>query len=328
MILFVVNDAGPAKYIAYLIKKLDKREYICLASDISAKVFDDFGIEYYRDNIDISKIELIITGTCLNSCLDKRWVQIGKKHGIRTISIIEHWSLYKKRFELDGKYIFADTILVNDKIAYQEAIDDGVDKERLQIVGNPVFENIKKKRYRQNEKIEWKKFYKLDNRKIITFISEEFKKDFPKDLDNYFGFDEFEVLNDIIEFLDEDWILLIKLHPSENISKYKYLEKFKNIVIIEKTDIDKLILFSDIFIGMGSMLLLEASLLRDNVYSYRPNELIEFIGNKNGMTIEIKDKKELKDVLYGEFKSRTQMVKNNFIGSTDNIVKLIEEIIK
>ncbi len=54
--------------------------------------------------------------------------------GVYTISIIEHWSLYKKRFEIDsGRYIFPNSILVNDDLAKREAIEDGIDERLLRL---------------------------------------------------------------------------------------------------------------------------------------------------------------------------------------------------
>jgi len=330
MVLFSVNDAGPAKYISYILNKLDKKQYICLASNISSKVFDDFNIDYKLEFYDIGfkTISLIITGTCLDNGLDKELLKIGKQNNIKTISIIEHWSLYKKRFELNGQYKFPDIIFVNDEIAQQEAINDGIDKSILKVVGNPVFENIQKQDCNIEDKIKWKQNLQLDNNKnIITFISEEYKKDFPKGSKEYAGFDEFEVIDDIIKSLDDNMILIIKLHPAEDKSKYNYLERYQNVKMIVKTDIDKLILFSDTFIGMGSMLLLEASFLRDSVYSYRPNEKIEFIGNKNGMTIKVSNRDELKQVLDNKYK-QNRIITNKFQNSTQNILNIIQENIR
>lgn len=328
MILFVVHDAGPAKYFAYIMRSMDTCEYLCIASDISSKVFDEFNIEYIQKDreINLKNINLIITGTCIGSGIDKDWVKIGKDNNIKTVSIIEHWSLYKKRFELDGGYDFPDIILVNDLLAKEEAIKDGIDENLIHIGGNPVFENIFKKEYSLSEIEDWKNELNISEcKKIITFVSEEYKKDFSKSSLEYQGFDEFDVLDDIIGILDANDMLLIKLHPAEDITKYEYLNDNQNIIIIEKIDIDKLISFSDTFIGMGSMLLLEASLFRNSVYSYRPNETVKFIGNKNNMTIHIKNKEILKSLLQGKHKGKNKITKNNFIGSTKNIIKLMQE---
>ncbi len=217
MILFAVNDAGPARYIAHIVRELDGIPYICLASDISSKIFDEFNIEYIVDenSIDISKIGLIFTGTSLGWCIDKRWLEVGREMGVYTISIIEHWSLYKKRFEIgSGRYIFPNSILVNDDLAKREAIEDGIDERLLKVVGNPVLENIERGDYSYRDGVIWRKSLNLPlDRRVVTFISEQYRDDFPIGSKEYVGFDEFRVLDDILNSLNGRDTLLIKLHP-------------------------------------------------------------------------------------------------------------------
>lgn len=326
MILFVVNDAGPAKYLAYIIKSLNDIAYECISSDISSKVFDEFSVKHSLDDslININDYHLVITGTCLNDGIDKKWLNIAKQNRVKVISIIEHWSLYKKRFELNKKYFYPDIIYVNDEVAKKEAIEDGIDKKLLKVVGNPVLENIKLDKNSQNIVNSSINKMGIDvNKKIITFVSEEYKKDFPKESSYYQGFDEFEVLDDILEVMPFEYNLIIKLHPSENEDKYDYLKTAKNVIIIKKIDISLLFELSDIIIGMGSMLLIEASLVKNLVYSYRPNEKIEFIGNKNNMTIKLNNKENLKKIF--NIKNRVRTLNNMFKGSTQRIQKLIKE---
>lgn len=327
MILFVVNDAGPAKYLSYIVQSLKNEKYKCITSDISKKVFSNISINCLDsiDNFDTKDIDVIVTGTCLNDGIDKEAVRIGKKKGIKTISIIEHWSLYKKRFELNGQYMYPDMIFVNDNQAKEEAVSDGLPGDKLHIVGNPVLENTKKYEYSAADKIKWKGDFGITGkRKIITFISEDFKDDFPESSSEFQGFDEFDVLNDILEVLNDESILIVKLHPAESRNKYDFLSKKSNVFIVGDTNINKLIEFSDILIGMGSMLLMEASIIKNTVYSYRPNEKIEFIGNKNGMVNKIHNKMELKEKLSNNEVENCSVTNNIFSGSTKRIINLIQ----
>jgi hypothetical protein len=328
MILFVVNDAGPAKYLSYIAQSLKNKKYKCITSNISKKVFSNNNINCLDsiDSFDTKDIDIIITGTCLNEGIDKEAVRIGKKEGIKTISIIEHWSLYKKRFELNGQYVYPDMIFVNDNQAKEEAENDGLPSDKLHIVGNPVLENMTRIDYTNNVELEWKDSFSFEKRrKIITFVSENFKDDYEKNLLEFEGFDEFDVLNDILETLNDKSTLIIKLHPTEIRNKYDFLTKKSNILVVGDTDINKLIQFSDILIGMGSMLLMEASIIKNTVYSYRPNERIEFIGNKNGMVKKIHNKMELKERLSNDEIENFSVTNNMFSGSTKHIVNLIQE---
>jgi hypothetical protein len=331
MILFAVNDAGPAKYLAHIAKSLKNEKYLCLASAISVKVFASMDINCLDsiDDLDFDSIDIILTGTCLGDGLDKELVRIGKNKNITTISIIEHWSLYKKRFDLNGEYFYPDMIFVNDNQAKFEAESDGLPREKLHVVGNPVLENMKRYNYSNADHLIWRKNLRINAKgSIITFISEDLKDDFDEDSPEFQGFNEFEVMNDILGVISYQDTFIIKLHPAENQKKYDFILKNNpNIIVIKDTNINKLIQFSNVIIGMGSMLLLEASLLTNSVYSYRPNEKIEFIGNKNGMVKKIYNSADLKKKLSVIEKQNFTVINNIFSGSTKFIKSLIKKSI-
>lgn len=284
MILFAVQDAGPAKYLSYIIHKI-KYNYYVIASSVSCKIFDIFSIKYFFDidQASLRKVNLIITGTCLDQGIDKYWTLYAKDHNIICVSIIEHWSLYNRRFVLEDRLIYPDYIFVNDEIAKKEALEDGVLFDRIIEVGNPVLENIKPSHLDFRNAKFWKKSNGITSENIVLFISEELKIDFPKHSQLYQGFDEYQVVDDILESLDKDQRLFIKLHPCEKMNKYDYL-KSKNVIIHQKIDLATMIFISNFILGMGSFLLIELALAGKKVYSYRPNQKKGFIGNTIGIT--------------------------------------------
>ena len=218
MILISAQDVGPAKYISFF-KKI-KIKYLCIASKLSKKVFDSHNIRSVLsyDEINFTDFKLVITGTCLNECIDKKILIQAKENNIKTISIIEHWSLYMNRFLLNNKKILPYYIFVNDDLAKQESINEGIPEKKIVVIGNPYLENLKKKGLVKAKKKD--KFFS-QSRKVITFISESIKDDFQTKNSNLYGFNEFSILEDIIEISEMlNHKLLIKLHPTE--SKYKY----------------------------------------------------------------------------------------------------------
>ena len=127
--------------------------------------------------------------------------------------------------------LLPNKIIVNDNKAKIDAINDGLPQDILVVLGKPVLENHaidasilfknKNKNITNNEN--------LDNfENTIVFISEsltEFR--FPKD---QLGFDENIVFEQLKEFCkNNNYRLLIKLHPSE--SKFKYGNETKNVVL-------------------------------------------------------------------------------------------------
>ena len=338
MIITATSDAGPAHYLSAVIKNINKN-YYCFSSNISSQVFDSYEIknriidvknqnelgDYICNTFPNKDLRMIITGTSWGNCIDKVLIKFGTENSIKVISIIEHWSWYRERFTLDDKLILPDYIFVNDEIAKKEAIEDGLPGEILYPLGNPVLEQMAQKELKALPKKKWLKKLSLSDKKIVTFISEDYRKDFPEKSDFHQGFDEFKVIEDIVFALKDIHYLLIKVHPSEKINKYDKFKNHKNISVIQKTDIDSLILNSDFIIGMGSMFLLEAAMHRNDIISYRPGDKKSFIGNKIGATFFAKNKYELKDILTGKQQIQNPGFINSYNHSTEKIINFIED---
>ena len=131
----------------------------------------------------------------------------------------------------------------------------------------------------------------------------------------------------IVKSLPKNFILYLKKHPSERKDKYKnYKKKFK---IREIQDIYSFKIKNkiDFFIGMESMLLLELSLLSDNVISLRPNAKQDFIGEKVGMTIEAKSINDLLNIYSNKKNTLNKNIKKKYLSqykfSKERILKLI-----
>jgi len=318
MILFVASDSGPARYIATLINASNFLFY-CLCSEVSKDVFEDYGIKatLNENDIDYDRVHLVITGTCLGACKDKTAVRKAKDLGIPSISIIEHWSLYKERFVLEGELCFPDYIFVNDDFALKEALRSGLPVEKLYVSGNPYLEDLSKRKLFPMAKEKWLQQYNLNMLPTITFISEIYRDDFPPGSENYPGFDEYDVLDTLIEISQENnYNLLIRKHPMEHLNKYnEYLNP--TIVLDKERNFDSVIVNSDFIIGMGSMFLLEASLFRKDIISYRPNERYPFIGNLLKMTTKAMDKSTLSS-LFEDKKAFQNVEKYKLVGGSVN----------
>ena len=337
VIIFATKDAGPAEYLAGIIKPL-RRNCVIIASPVSSKVFDRYNIknsvidcksQYQCDQFAAEffknrKIGLIITGTSWGNCIDKSLIRYGIENHIRVISVIEHWSNYRERFLINNSLVFPNYILVNDKIAKKEAIKNGLPRQKIYSLGNPVLEKESKSFTVKPNKKKWLENLRIRDSKVVTFISEEYSQDFPESSNCSCGFNEYQVVRDILQVIDETRQLIIKLHPGEKLKKY---DRFKcnKLTVISNTDIGPLIKYSDFIIGMGSMLLLRAAIHRDDILSYRPNDKKGFIGNRIGATHLIKNKKELHDILLQEKKIKNAGLQDQFNGSTQRIVKFIKD---
>ena len=83
------TDSGPINYLTEL------------------SVESDMEFLWYKNKSDLIEgkdIKLVITGTSLGDSIDKKLIRHAKKNNITSVSIIEHWSWYKKRFERAWQY--------------------------------------------------------------------------------------------------------------------------------------------------------------------------------------------------------------------------------
>jgi len=278
---------------------------------------------------DISKVKDInfngiITGGSLGHSIDKDLISYSKSINKPSISVIEHWSWYRKRFELNGELILPDFIFVNDEIAYTDAVDDGLPSNKIIIAGNPVLESIfKNSKHKPIDREKLQNHYNLPKKRIIFFISEELASEF-NGTDDELGYDEFIAINQIITLLKPSDHLVIKLHPEEANEKYHHL-KNEQLSIIKNIDIYSLNTLADIVIGMASMLLLELAMLRNDIISFRPNATKKFIGHRLSATNDVTSKERLQSLMNfpklisGDFRGQ-------FNGSAEKISSLIKGI--
>ena len=292
MILFGTNDVGPAKYLASLSKIFNEKIFFKTSS------FNDFVFKEYQSEIidDYSKydFDIVVTGTSLGDGIDKELILWAKERNIPTISIVEHWTWYRKRFLLNDKYVFPDSIILNDNIALKEAVEDGLNKNILFPLGNPYLEELSNRNINHFEKEKYFNFSEIPkNKRIIVFISESLSGSLAFEL----GYNEFEVILILKKILSKNDFLIIKTHPEEDISKYSIFLDDSTKIISKNFTPEFLSLIGDKIIGMASMLLLELSFFRKDIISFRPNSKKQFIGQKLGATNDAVNIEQLKNLL-------------------------------
>jgi hypothetical protein len=326
MFLFGANDVGPAKYLAELITCF-KEEAFYLASDINKHVFDeDHGISIYDLNETLaSRTNLVVTGTSFGDekiSLDKRLVVWAKKNNIPSVSVIEHWGWYRKRFQARNTLILPNYILVNDQLAYTAAIKEGLPENILRSLGNPYLESLSTKPLNFLRVNQLKEKYNLPkNKRLLVFISEELKNFFKQGSADDLGYDEFEVIKNVIQQLNKNDYLVIKLHPEEDFGKYNCFRS-KSITVLKDCPLGDLVVMADSVIGMASMLLLELSIYRNDIISFRPNALQSFIGEDLLLTVPVKNPSELSQALCNKAIAK-QSLQDYFLGSKQRIKQFL-----
>ena len=268
MIIIGSSDNGARKYL----------ESINFSSKYKIrKIYNLAQIKKLKHNI--KKIKFIITGTSLGNSIDRKLVLFAKQKKIKSISVIEHWTNYRQRFKYRKLNIYPDYIFLNDKISLKKAIKEKLPINKLKIVGNPYLEKLSLNKFNQPLS-SWAKKIKKKYKKIYLFVSEQIKND--KNLVGEYKVNEFDTLKMILKSIKSSDLLIIKSHPSENLSKFN---KFKcsNVIVKKQFLYNDLINLPTKIVGIKSILLIELSFFRNDIISFRPRLDPNFFGEEMGI---------------------------------------------
>ncbi|MBU4348542.1 hypothetical protein KJ671_03535 [Patescibacteria group bacterium] len=333
-VLFSAFDAGGGNAILPVVKNLlaDKKcKLLCLIGGPSKEIFKKEKIKFIDADLlndkDLHSVvnnfkpDFFISGTSLGPRFDKKILFTVRGLGAKSIYILDYWAHYWERFSGDKKdFVYLpDLICIMDENAKKEMIAEGFNSKMIKVTGNPHFDyfqkNIKKG---------------IEDKLTVLFISQPLKK-------SEFGYDEFGVLNDLLEVLDDlmaDFKVIIRLHPKEDSGKFdKYLNKSRNIKIESKFPIEKNISRAGLVIGMNSMVLFQAAIAGKKVISYQPNLKTKdfLISNKFGLSKLVTKKADLKKILKIYFNGNFIVLKKQaqdliIPNATKNIINLIKNL--
>ena len=248
-ILISSHDAGAANLIYYWMKKNNNNNYFYYIKGPAKKIFK-------KKNIEISKInqldiDLIITGTSQFSNLENEIRNIAKKLTILSITFLDHYVNYKKRFLFRRKLLLPDEIWCFDKVSYKiarQVFKNIVIKKKLNCYLSYIKKKIKLKKKQNNH---------------LYFTEPFFYRNSGK---------EFLILKKFLEKFEnrKNYKIKIKLHPLENINKYYKLIKNYNvskIKVIKNSKIENLISWSDYVYGSETYAMVIASKCNKKVYT-------------------------------------------------------------
>jgi hypothetical protein len=330
MILLVAAEAGSAEYLSLVARDYPSR-FRFLASEVSRPIFERNGLEEGAfATRQLENISLVLSGASLGHNLDKELHRLAAAAGITSIAIVDHWTFLKERFvDSTGSLVLPDFIILNDDYARTLAEASGLPVNRIRVLGNPVLEMSGSRLLGDSPGTS---ITAADANgyagtgKTILFISEQLARDYANGLYANEGYDEYRVLEDLIAICEPGDCVLIKLHPQEDKTKYdRYLSDSTPVVKLADANFKnrQLIAKADIVVGMRSMLLLEASNIRQDVISYRPNAVNTFIGNKLEVTFAVETKEQLAEILHGEIHVRNKRVEDLFSGSREKISNFV-----
>lgn len=311
-ILLFSRDPGGSNTIIPLVEPLQKRGYEVrlFGKDFALEKYKSSGIsgldimdyvpsfelDFIQKFINKEKPDFIITGTSADDFTEKYiWKSAGKLN-IPSFAIMDQWVNYGVRFSNYGVSQLDDynkdknhsyvpsKICVMDDIAKIEAINEGLEPERIIITGQPYFETVLNNANRITDKnIDFirDKVGISTNDFLITFVSEPIcdtynENDFSE---HYWGYTEKTIFRELLDGilqvseLSPNTIgLIIRQHPKENSNNFSdIIDNFRSnrikIIINRDFDQNELIMASDLISGMSSMFLIEAAILNKLIIS-------------------------------------------------------------
>ncbi len=294
--IFVFSDPAGAKAVlaqAYFLQKENLLSDFKIISDRKYDFFADFGLEVlpYSEEEENELVKnffpnFIFTGTSYTSKIELKFIEQATKHDILSVAFIDHWTNFRNRFLWDEKFVLPNEIWVIDEKAKNLAIQDSLPAEKLQIVGNPYYDFLKIWKPDIPKEVLLRSIDLPENASYILYVPEPLSQ--VGGIEK-FGFDEYEVLHQIIAELSEKFsvtlqgFLLVKPHPNHQLGKFEEIiaKAPQNILLLDsKTPINLLMFYADCVVGLFSNALIEGKLIGAKVIRLLPERCkIELMEN-------------------------------------------------
>lgn len=331
-ILALAQDPGGAEALEPVLIHLHARDDVTLhvlarkhASSIFSRAgltvetcdFDGWDFEQWQSFAEdwLSRYlpDQLLTATSNSGLLERAFIRAAKRSGIKTLTVIDFWTNYTKRFLLVG-----ESQLINDILPHEIAVIDefsasemqavGFPKDFIHVTGQPAFDKFVAWTKKDQAKIVGQQLrHELrltDNVRLLVFFSQYISDMYPVGTPGYRGYTEFDVLSDLIKTISDvcsPIFLAIKTHPKESPNKFEAQLKDapSNVRLISGANSDALIMAADIIVGMTSTAMVKGFLAGRNIISYQPGLCVrdEMILSRMGVIHTLQKKQQLKEAI-------------------------------
>ncbi len=306
-LLIFANDAASANVTAayaYLYKK-HFSQILAFANNTAFEIYAQYIPEYVStEKTPFLTEDTVVTGTSgINARYEMEIIKKAKKANVKKIiTILDNTLNFNMRFSLNGKLLekkyFPDEIWL-----FEENF-----KSEIKALNQKFI-------YKKDIYIEFlEKLFKENPPRVNHSFIKKFKNRYLVILTEYvyelyglrFGFTEYEILENILKSISESNLnipVFLKLHPREKQNKYNIiLRKYDHLDILkDQCNIQELIYYSKLILGINSSVFKEASLFKKKAYSIQ-------IGSNSSLPLKFLTKKniiystiQLKEILKKEF---------------------------
>ncbi len=276
-LLFAAHFPGPAnmlKPVMALARRNGHRVTAVAcgpAAGIWRKAGEDVG-EVKETAFEALAPDLLVTGTSYDDFERDLW-RVAAGCGVGTLAVIDAWTNLHRRFvNDDGSEIQPDAICVVDRPMHDRIVDGGWCRARIHVTGQPHFQSFVKRLAGKRRARPWSAAPSL------VFFSEPLRQDFTPE--NGGGFDQFSVAGALLPALAGlgPLSLIVQPHPRENHGDWEAWLGRRSLPPEVTAGIggdatETLLTTCDGAIGMTTMVLFEAALLRVPILSLQPDRL-------------------------------------------------------
>ena len=278
-ILVVSHDAGGAEVVSAWAKKNNFYRYAyCLQGPARSIFSRKLPVIKILDcsELDISRFDLVLTGTSWSSELERRMILRANENGVKSAAYLDHWIHYRERFGYPGKNwleCLPDEIWCGDEYAMSISRDCGIPAHKLKFVENQYFVQIKEEAEAYSREVVPKSILY-----VCEPVSEHMEKEHGDEF--YLGYNEFTALDFFLKTLlssaKRSHPITIRLHPSEMKGKYDriitFFENDLQITISNDVHLYEDVQRAETVVGCESMALVVALLLKKKVFTVIPPE--------------------------------------------------------
>ncbi len=269
-----IHDAGGAFYIAKLINSLTNTLNIDFFTSGPAQeiIKRELRAERYKplkfktlEQFDNLYYKLILTGSGWASDQELNGIQIARENNINSITLVDHWVNYRRRFLRGNSLFLPDEIWVVDEFAYNIAIEEfGKNEVLINRVRDPIkFEIAKLKK-------------EIEEEDRILYITEPISS-FGKMVksNQEIKISEKDALNKFISFmskLNSHTQVAVRVHPSEDIKQYRKMFNEFNVRIDFTQEPNPLVdvIRSRYVVGLESVMLVWALMANKRTFTLLP----------------------------------------------------------
>jgi hypothetical protein len=276
-ILVVARDAGGAEVVSAWVKKHRDADYRFLLEGPAVLVFRrKLGmiaiLSAAEMHLSIGAVNFVLTGTGYGSDLEKIAISSARLQSVPVASYLDHWTNYRRRFELRGRLVLPNEIWVGDSHAVTIAQEEFPDTA-VKFVENEYYREMKEQIDAVARPLDDSGNVHVLYVTEPTSVAAERKHGDPR----YWGYTEFEALDGYLSYLGNTMnkvAVILRSHPGEPSGKYTALiQKHQNALLIAESSgrtLAEECAWADWVVGCDSMAMVIALHAGKQVFSCIP----------------------------------------------------------